>query len=177
MSRRRLFVLRACGGSHGCCQHHPSSTRGVCNLDDAAMTQLAPWLRWSPALCATIIAVGVAFRAPLVFWGLAVIAFVGAALPFHPFDLVYNHLVRRFTRTASLPHHGPQRRFACSLATGWLVATGWAFSAGATGAGLGLGLSLLSVALLVSVTHICIPSMIYNALFHGPSVVTPRLPT
>lgn len=155
---------------------HRLEAQGFRNLDDAAMTQLAPWLRWSPALCAAIIAVGVAFRAPLVLWGLAVIAFVGALLPFHPFDLVYNHLVRRFTRTAPLPHHGPQRRFACALATVWLVATGWAFYAGATVVGFTLGLSILAVALLVSVTHICIPSMVYNALFSGGSVLAPKPP-
>lgn len=150
--------------------------QGFCNLDDAQMTQLAPWVRWSPALCATVIAVGVAFRAPLVLRGLAVIAFVGALLPFHPFDLVYNHGVRHLTGTASLPHHGPQRRFACSLATVWLVGTGWAFYVGATVLGLILGTALLAVAALVSVTHICIPSMIYNALFSGRSVLAPKPP-
>ena len=156
---------------------HRLEAQGFCDLDDAAMTQLAPWLRWSPALCTTIIAVGVALRAPLVLWGLAAIALLGAALPFHPFDLVYNHFVRRFTRTASLPRHGQQRRFACALATVWLVATGWAFYVGAMVLGLALGLALLAVALLVSITHICIPSMIYNALFSGRSVLAPKPPT
>jgi hypothetical protein len=109
---------------------HRLEVQGFCNLDDAAMNELAPWLRWSPALCTTVIGIGVVLRAPLVLWGLAAIALFGAALPFHPFDVVYNHLVRHFTRTASLPHHGAQRRFACALATVWLVATGWAFYVG-----------------------------------------------
>jgi hypothetical protein len=155
---------------------HRLEVQGFCNLDDAAMNELAPWLRWSPALCTTVIGIGVVLRAPLVLWGLAAIALLGAALPFHPFDVVYNHLVRHFTRTASLPHHGAQRRFACALATVWLVATGWAFYVGATVLGLTLGVALLAVALLVSVTHICIPSMICNALFSRHAVLAPKRP-
>jgi hypothetical protein len=154
---------------------HRLEAQGFCNLDDPTMPQLAPWLRWSPSLCATVIATGVTLRAPLVLWGLAVIAVLGAVLPFHPFDLLYNYFVRRFTGTASLPRHAAQRRFACALATVWLVATGWAFYIGAAGLGLVLGSALFAVALLVSITHICIPSMIYNALFSGRSVLAPKV--
>ena len=150
---------------------HRLEAQGFSNLDDGAMTQLAPWLRWSPALCTAIMALGVAMRSPLVLWGLAAIAVLGALLPFHPFDPVYNYLVRPLTRTAPLPHHGPQRRFACGLATLWLLATGWAFHVGATALGFLLGVPLVTVASLASITHICIPSMIYNALFLRRSVL------
>jgi hypothetical protein len=64
-----------------------------------------------------------------------------------------------------LPHQGPQRRFACGIATVWLVATGWRFHTGATTLGYALGIPLIVVASLVSVTHICIPSIVNNALF------------
>jgi hypothetical protein len=56
------------------------------------------------------------------------------------------------------------------------VATGWAFYVGATVLGLILGVALLAVALLVSVTHICIPSMICNALFSRHAVLAPKRP-
>jgi hypothetical protein len=56
---------------------------------------------------------------------------LGALLPFHPFDLLYNYGVRYLTGTRPLPHQGPQRRFACAIATVWLVGTGWAFHLGA----------------------------------------------
>lgn len=145
--------------------------QGFRDLDDATMSELAPWLRWSPALCTIVMAVGVALRAPVVLWGLAAIAFVGALLPYHPFDLAYNHVVRPLAGTRPLPHHGPQRRFACALAAAWLVATAWAFRTGAVTLGLVLGVSLIAVAALVSVTHICIPSMIYNAIVPRRSVL------
>lgn len=115
--------------------------------------------------------VGVLLNSPLVLWGLAAIAFLGALLPFHPFDLLYNYGARYLTGTRPLPHQGRQRRFACGIAAIWLVATGWAFQSGASMLGYGLGIPLILVAALVSVTHFCIPSLIYNTLFgrKGPA--------
>ena len=43
----------------------------------------------------------------------------------------------------------------------------WAFSAGQMGVAYLLGASLTSVALLVSTTDICIPSMVYWFIFGG----------
>lgn len=140
-------------------------TQGFLGLDDATLDELAPWLRWSPVFCTFFMILGVAMRSPAVLWGLAGVAFVGALLPFHPFDLLYNYGARHLTGTRPLPHHGPQRRFACGLAAAWLVATGWAFYTGADTLGYVLGVSLSVVAGLVSITHICIPSMIYGAVF------------
>lgn len=139
--------------------------QGFCNLDDAALGELAPWLRWSPALCTIIMAAGVALQSPAILWSLAAIAFMGALLPFHPFDLLYNHGMRFLTGTRPFPRQGPQRRFACGLAAVWLLATAWAFYSGSVTLGRALGISLIAVATLVSVTHFCIPSFIYNTLF------------
>jgi hypothetical protein len=139
--------------------------QGFGGLDDTALEELAPWLRWSPAICTLTMAVGIAMKSPTVLWALAAIAFLGALLPFHPFDLLYNYGARYLTGTRPLPHHGPQRRFACGVASAWLVATGWAFHIGSTMLGFILGIPLLLVAALVSITHFCIPSLIYNTLF------------
>lgn len=139
--------------------------QGFCGLDDATLDELAPWLRWSPVLCTLIMITGVAMQSPIVLWALASAAFLGALLPFHPFDLLYNYGARHLTGTRPLPHQGPQRRFACGIATLWLIGTGWAFHGGANMLGYALGVPLILVAALVSTTHICIPSMIYNAIF------------
>jgi hypothetical protein len=145
-------------------------TQGFLGLDDPTLDELAPWLRWSPVVCTVFMVLGVVTRSPVVLWGLAGVAFLGALLPFHPFDLLYNHGARYLTGTRPLPHHGPQRRFACGLASAWLVATGWAFQMGADALGYVLGVPLALVAALVSITHICIPSMIYGALFRRGTV-------
>jgi hypothetical protein len=139
--------------------------QGFRGLDDATLQELAPWLRWSPVICTVFMVIGVALESPLLLWSLAATAFLGALLPFHPFDLLYNYGARYLTGTRALPHQGPQRRFACAIATVWLVATGWAFHASAPLIGYALGIPLILVAALVSVTHFCIPSLIYNTLF------------
>ncbi len=139
--------------------------QGFRGLDDATLGELAPWLRWSPVFCTLFMIVGVVAQSPTVLWALAVAAFLGALLPFHPFDLLYNYGARFLTGTRPLPHHGPQRRFACGVATVWLIVTGWAFHAGEATLGFALGVPLILVAALVSVTHFCIPSLIYNTLF------------
>jgi Domain of unknown function (DUF4395) len=145
--------------------------QGFCGLDDATLEEVGPWLRWSPALCALFMTAGVALQSALTLWALAVTALLGALLPFHPFDLLYNYGARHLTGTRPLPRQGPQRRFACGIATVWLVVTGWSFHAGATTLGYALGIPLVLVAGLVSVTHVCIASLIYNTLFK-PRVIT-----
>ena len=139
--------------------------QGFCGLDDATLEEVGPWLRWSPAICTLVMTICVLLQSAWLLWGLAAIAFVGVLLPFHPFDLLYNHGMRHLTGTRPLPRQGSQRRFACGIASAWLAATGWAFHAGASTLGYALGVPLILVAALVSITNICIPSMIYNALF------------
>lgn len=143
--------------------------QGFCNLDDAILKELAPWMRWSPALCTVFMVAGTALNSPLILWSLAATAFLGALFPFHPFDLLYNYGMRFLTGTHALPHHGAQRRFACGIATVWLIGTGWAFHTGSMTVGYALGIPLILVAGLVSVTHFCIPSLIYNTLFKAKS--------
>jgi len=143
--------------------------QGFCGLDDATLEEVGPWLRWSPALCTFFMAAGVVLKSPAILWALAATALLGALLPFHPFDLLYNYGARHLTGTRALPHQGAQRRFACGVAAIWLLATGWAFQSGALPLAYALGIPLILVAGLVSVTHFCIPSLIYNTLFRKPA--------
>lgn len=140
-------------------------TQGFHGLDDAALAEIGPWMRWSPALCTTVMVAGVLWTSPGLLWALALTAAVGAVLPRHPFDHLYNHGVRHLTGTRPLPPSGAPRRFTCALATAWLGATGLAFHMGALTAGYALGGALIAVAGLVSFTHYCIPSLIYQTLF------------
>lgn len=144
--------------------------QGFRNLDDATFDEVGPWLRWSPVFCTLFMTTGVVLNSPIILWSLAGTAFLGALLPFHPFDLLYNYSARYLTGTRPLPHQGPQRRFACGIATAWLIATGWAFHIGQPQIGYLLGVPLILVAALVSTTNICIPSMIYNAIFKTKSI-------
>ncbi len=135
----------------------------VCSKD-SDFAGMAPWLRWSPALCMLIAAIGTALASPPILLALAATAALGAILPFHPFDLIYNYGIRHATATPPLPPNGAPRRFACAVATVWLIATAWAFSAGAMATGYVLGGSLVLVAGIVTTTDFCIPSFIYNLI-------------
>ena len=136
--------------------------QGFNTVDEAWLAEIAPWLRWSPALCATFAAIGTALASPWILLALAGTAFLGALLPFHPFDLIYNYGIRFLVRKRPLPPNGAPRRFACGIATVWLIATAILFSAGETTAGYVLGVLFVAVAGLVSTTDICIPSIIFN---------------
>ncbi|HEX2284187.1 MAG TPA: DUF4395 family protein [Mycobacterium sp.] len=138
--------------------------QGFYELDDEALDELAPWMRWTYTLGLVVTMIGVALTSPAVLWSLAAITAVGIFLPFHPFDLLYNFGFRYVTGTRPFPKSGPQRHFVFALATVWLAATGWAFHIGSTVGGVALGVPLILVAAVASTTNFCIPSFIYNTI-------------
>jgi len=112
---------------------------------------------------------------PAILLGLAPIAALGAIFPVHPFDLIYNLGIRRFTGTHPLPRRGAPSRFACGLGAVWLIGTAALFLEGISLAGYILGGSLVAVGTLVATNHICIPSMIYRLLFGWPEQTMMRI--
>ena len=138
--------------------------QGHC-LNDEALAEIGPWMRWPYVLCASGVVVGVALASPWVIWALAAIATGTLFLPSHPFNYIYNYGVRHLTGTRPLPPSTAQGRFACGVGGVWLLGTGVAFFVGATTVGYVLGGALAAVGTLVASTHVCIPSMAYNALF------------
>jgi hypothetical protein len=151
---------------------HRLDIQGYACESDATLARTQLWLRMSPALCATIAAVGTAFASPVILWALMVFAALGAILTFHPFDLIYNLGIRHLTGASDLPRNGAPRRFACAMASVWLLATGGLFYANLDIAGYVLGVALVAVAALITVSHICIPSLVYRALFGSADLVS-----
>lgn len=142
--------------------------QGFEDVADEELAAVLPWNRLAFGLCAAIAAGGIALASPAVLLGLVPIALLGAAFPIHPFDLLYNHGIRRLTGTPALPRRGAPARFACGLATVWLLTTAWAFASGHTTAGYALGGLLVATGTLVSTTDICIPSLVYRTVFGFP---------
>jgi len=134
-------------------------------FDDEALAEIGQWMRWPYVLCASMLIVGVVLASPWVIWALAAIATTTLFLPSHPFNYIYNYGVRHLTGTRPLPPSTAQGKFACGVGGAWLVGVGIAFFVGATTLGYVLGGVLAAIATLVASTHVCIPSMIYNALF------------
>jgi len=143
-------------------RRHLLDIQGFERVDDETLARNDLWLRFAPAMCGLIAAVGTALASPAMLWSLAVVAAAGAALPFHPFDLPYNVAIRRLVGGPRLPDNQAPRRFACALGTAWLAVTAALFAAGLAVAGSACGAAFVFVAVLVATTHVCIPSILFR---------------
>ncbi len=99
--------------------------QGFCGLDDATYAQINYPLRVSPAICMAWAAVGTALASPAILWALVPFAALGAILPGHPFDVLYNHGLRYLLGTPPLPRYPHRRRFACLFATVMIIGAAW----------------------------------------------------
>lgn len=132
---------------------------------DAEIRELAFGNRFAYRLCLTFLIIGVAFANIPILTFMMLIAFFGVVLPNHPFDYIYNLVLRKKMNKPELPPRSNQLKFACSIATLWIGGTIYLFFSGLTSWGYISGTSLIGVASLVSTIDFCIPSKIYNALF------------
>ena len=151
--------------------------QGFVDVDDETLAEVRPWLRLAFGGCAILAAIGTILASPTLLWILVGIAALAAAFPVHPFDLIYNYGIRRFTGTRELPRRKVPTRFACGMGAVILIMTAWAFQSGSTTLGYILGGQLALVALLVSTTDICIPSMMYGAIFGKPQPAVNKTPS
>jgi len=147
--------------------------QGFVGLSDEAITGLEPWLRFSPAVCAAWAGTATWAASPATLGTLTVFAVLGAVLPQHPFDAIYNHGARHVTRTPPIPRYAAPRRFACVVAAAWLAATTACFAAGAPGPGYALGALFTLVALVPVATGFCVPSFVYGLVFNRRAARAP----
>jgi hypothetical protein len=139
--------------------------QGYSNLSDDDISELAFGNRFAYIVCGSIVAVAVATAHIPTLIAMMVVAFLGVILPYHPFDYIYNHVLRGMLNKPKLPPRSKQLNFTCVIATLWLFATTYLFYSGHTNAGYVLGGLLVAVAFIVSATDFCIPSTIYNFIF------------
>ncbi len=142
--------------------------QGFDTIDEELLAEVGPWLRLAFGLCATLAIVGTALASTPLLLTLAAIAFLAGVLPVHPFDLIYNHGIRHLRGTRPLPKRGPPSRFACGVGALWLIVTVGAFDSAYPTVGYVLGFTLASAAILVSTIDVCLPSMIFRAIFGNP---------
>lgn len=143
--------------------------QGYLGLSDAAMAEVGPWLRFSPAICMVWVAIATYSESVTALLVLIPFAALGAILPWHPFDSIYNYGIRHILGTQILPRSQAPRKFACMVATVWLISTSWAFYSGATILGYVLGGSLVFAAAVPTFTDFCIPSFFYGLMFGKPT--------
>jgi hypothetical protein len=104
--------------------------QGYVGVGERTLADIQFGLRFSPALCATGVALCTVLAAPPILLAMMATAVIGGATPRHPFDWLYNYGVRRVLRKAAIPRNGAPRRFSCTVASIWLGVTVAAFIAG-----------------------------------------------
>jgi hypothetical protein len=139
--------------------------QGYGDLSDPERRSLWLGLRFSPGLCLAGIALGTALASPALLLAMAVTAGVGGFVTAkHPFDYVYDGVLRPLLGGPRVPPSPAPRRFACQMATPWIVAIAVAFWAGAPAVAWLLAAPLLMVAAANSITNWCLPSLVYGLL-------------
>lgn len=146
--------------------------QGFLGLDDDTLARINLPLRLSPAICMIWTAVGTAMESHAVLWWLVPFAALGAILPSHPFDVLYNFGGRHLTGGPSLPRYPFRRRFACMLATAMLIGAAWGFQSGLPLVGLIVGWGLVAAAAVNVTTGFCVPSFMVR-LMVGPVTQVP----
>jgi hypothetical protein len=139
--------------------------QGYQNYSDKELNDYKYGIRFAYGLCITLVALGLIFTSIPLLSFVALVALAGAFPPNHPFDYLYNNGVRQLLNKPKLPPRSNQGRFACGIASVWLAATIYLLYNNYLIAGNILGASLFAVGALVTTTDICIPSLIYNAIF------------
>ncbi len=139
--------------------------QGYHEFSDSELYGFRLGLRFAYFLCGLLVLLGLILNNPEVLIFALLVAFFGAILLRHPFDYLYNYVVRKLLKKPAIPPRPNQGRFACGIATVWvgiliyLMLSGiviWTYVAGGI---------LVFIAALVSILDICIPSIIYNFLF------------
>ena len=139
--------------------------QGYNGFTDAELNDYKIGIRLAYYLCDSLVVLGLVLMNIKLLAVAMSIAFFGAILAYHPVDYLYNYLIRHLINKPQLPHRTNQVRFACGIATVWLIGVIYLFYAGLNLWGYITGGILVSVATLVATTDICIPSLIYNFLF------------
>ena len=139
--------------------------QGFCGLDDGFLSQINYPLRLAPAICLVWTATGTALASPAILLALVPFALMGALLPGHPFDVVYNLGLRHILKGPALPPYGMRRRLACVAASIVLSASALSFGFDARTLGYIFGAMVTMGTLTNVITGICPPAMIAGVLF------------
>jgi Domain of unknown function (DUF4395) len=142
--------------------------QGFLGLSDDDVLGVGRWVRFTPACNLVLVSAATAARSVIWLLGLAVLMAVGALTPAHPFDLLYNTLVRRFTGTRGLPKSSPRRKFTFVVGALWLGAVAAAFAGGHRLAGYLLGALMVAAIVPLATVGVCVLSETMERLL-GPA--------
>lgn len=140
--------------------------QGFGKLNDEATGNYAAPLRFTPAVAAVVIAVGLVLQSPIWLGSMAIVALSGALLPRFMFiDLVYNFSVRHIFHAPPLPPTPRPRQFSYLISTVFLAGSALSFYYGLWVMGLVLGGLVLIAGTILATTLWCLGSWYYRLFF------------
>lgn len=133
--------------------------------NERTLREMAFGIRFAYRACVLLLIVAIASKSIVLFSAMLGFAFLGIVLPNHPFDYVFNYALRRWLKAPLVPARSRQLKFACIIATVFLGAVVSLLYFGMVTQGLITAGILAAFALLPSTIDLCIPSLLYNAIF------------
>jgi hypothetical protein len=148
--------------------------QGWSGIDAEQADELPGVQRIGSGVCAVGALAGALIGSPLVLAVLAATALAGAFAPNHPFEWLYNRVAS--TRSGhQLPRNRAAKRLGCAIGVVFLSGSAAAFALGTLMLGLVLGLVLGGTAAFVAATGICVPSLVFTALWGAHRAAAPSL--
>ena len=83
--------------------------KGYC---DAELADFKFGIRFAYFLCTSLVIIGLLLSNLIILGSAMIIAFIGSFPPYHPFDYLYNYLVRNWINKPRIPPRSNQGRFA-----------------------------------------------------------------
>lgn len=139
------------------------ATQGYC-LTEPDRRALGLGLRFSTGLCLTLTIGALIIGSPAVFVGLAAIGALAGFGRRHPFDHLWNAVVRHLVDAPPLPPSPTRRRHAFKVATSMMLTVAALFALGASTPALVLGGLLVAACTAVTATNLCLPSVALSLL-------------
>jgi rhodanese-related sulfurtransferase len=131
----------------------------------AELRELSWGLRFTPAVCMALAVYGLATQQAWVHFALAALGILPFWTPaWHPFDRLYNHLLRPLWKGVALPPNPLPRRIACLMGGAMNIGVGVGFTLGNLPLAYAFGAVLVVLQLVVISTHFCVASWLFEGL-------------
>jgi Domain of unknown function (DUF4395) len=142
--------------------------QGFLGLSDRDLREIGPWLRFTPT-CNLLVTIGAtALGSVPALVALALAMTVGIVRRTHPFDDLYNFVIRPVTGTRRLPASGGRRRIVFAVGAVWLASTAVAFAGGHVRLGYVLGFLMAAFIAPLATIQLCLLSEAMARLFGLP---------
>jgi len=147
---------------------HRALTQQGYDYSPDELDELRWGLRFTPTVCMLLALWGLSTQQPIIHFALAGLGILPFWAPtWHPFDRLYNHMLRPLWGGVRLPPNPLPRRIACVMGGAMNLAIGLSFSFGNVALAYILGGVLIVLQIVVVSTHFCVASWMYEGVLRA----------